>query len=67
MQDIDVSPEGKTLVLDSESERGTIIDDRTGDMIKDLPVPAGVSQILPSSGSGRVLAHRNSGTTASGL
>lgn len=61
MQDIDVSPEGEVLVLDREVGRATIIDGKTGDMVTDFPVPAGASQILPSSGSGRVLVAPESG------
>lgn len=61
MQDIEVSPEGEVLVLDREVGRATIIDGRTGDMVTDFPVPAGASQILPSSGSGRVLVAPQSG------
>ena len=55
MQDIDVSPDGEVLVLDREVGRATIIDGRPGHMITNFPVPAGASQILPYSGSGRVL------------
>ncbi len=60
-QEVVALPDAGFALLDREVGRATIIDGRTGDMITDFPVPAGASQILPSSGSGRVLVAPESG------
>lgn len=56
IQDIDVSAEGEVLVLDRHLGRATVINARTGQFVTSFQIyTGGMSGMLPSSGSGRVL------------